>query len=136
MAGGKVPKIVVVEDDAPIREMYVAKLEASGFEVFEAEDGQKGLDVIYQKRPDLILLDINLPNLSGKEMLVKLRKEDWGKATPVLVLTNLSQTEADMDPEMLSVERYVVKAYFTPKQIVDLVIETLQKYGKIEKPRT
>lgn len=105
--------------------MYKAKLELDGFTVFTASDGECGLEVIEVTRPDLILLDIRMPIMSGDEMLTKLRAEDWGSAIRVIVLTNLSKDEAPSVLRFLSVDRYVVKAHYTPAQITQVAREVL-----------
>lgn len=118
-------KIVVVEDDQPIREMYVMKLRSQGFDVDSAEDGKSGLTVIEKFKPDLILLDIRMPVMNGDEMLEKLRATQWGSNIRVVILTNLSKDEAPQKLRLLSVDRYAIKAHYTPGQVVDIVREIL-----------
>lgn len=117
--------IVIVEDDRSIAEMYKAKLELDGFGVFTAADGKKGLELIEAKKPDLVLLDIRMPVMSGDEMLAKLRAEEWGASIRVIVLTNLSKDEAPSVLRFLNVDRYIVKAHYTPLQISQVVREVL-----------
>ena len=123
-------KIAVIEDDTPIREMYEMKLKASGFEVESSEDGEKGIALAKQFKPDLILLDLRMPIMDGTEMLRRLRAEDWGKNMLVIVLTNVSADEAPMELRLLRVEKYIVKAHYTPKQVLDIVNEILTRYKK------
>ena len=124
-------KIAVVEDDEPIRSMYVLKLKKEGFDVSSAEDGQKGLDMLEDYKPDMLLLDLKLPYVSGQELLKKLREHSWGKDILVVILTNISQSEASMDLRLLKVEKYIVKAHSTPSQVVTEVKEILKSYNKI-----
>ena len=124
-------KIAIIEDDEPIRAMYVLKLKKEGFEVDSAEDGQSGLKLIEHFKPDLILLDLKMPYMSGQEMLKKVRETNWGKDMLVVVLTNISQSEASMDLRLLRVEKYIVKAHYTPSQVVEIVNEVLKNYNKI-----
>lgn len=124
------PKILIVEDDPPIREMYALKLKNEKFEVRTATDGSEGFQQAKIFMPDLILLDLRMPVMSGQDMLKKLREQDWGKNMLVIVLTNLSQSEASMDLRLLRIEKYIVKAHSTPKQVVEIVIETLARYKK------
>ncbi len=124
------PKILLVEDDPPIRQMYAMKLKAEGFDVTEATDGAEGLKLAEKFKPDLILLDLRMPVMSGQEMLKSLRETDWGEHILVIVLTNVSQSEASMDLKLLRVEQYIVKAHSTPKQVADVVAETLSRYNK------
>jgi len=118
-------KIVVVEDEAAIQQLYVFKLENEGFQVRAASDGEEGLRVIKKFAPDLILLDLRMPVMSGDQMLEKLRSEDWGSSVRVVILTNISKDEAPRGLRFLSVDRYIVKAHHTPSQIVAVVKEIL-----------
>lgn len=123
-------KIAVIEDDTPIRDMYLMKLRNHGFEVQGAEDGEKGLALIESFRPDLALLDLRMPVMSGEEMLRRLRGEDWGTDLLVAVLTNVSPGEAPLSLRYLKVERYIVKAHHTPTQVLDMVIDIFKRYNK------
>jgi DNA-binding response OmpR family regulator len=118
-------KIAVVEDDTAIASMYEFKLSNSGFHVQTAADGTQGLALAGSFFPDLILLDLLLPGMSGHEMLEKLRETDWGAKIRVIILTNLSKDEAPHGLRLLNVDRYVVKAHHTPAQVVDIVKEVL-----------
>lgn len=118
-------KIVIVEDDAPIREIYEFKLKLEDFDVRTANDGVEGLKVIQDFKPALVLLDLKMPNLSGEDMLEKLRTYSWGANIRVLVLTNISKDEAPAKLRLLNVDRYIVKAHYTPQQIVDIVRKVL-----------
>lgn len=117
--------ILVVEDDRAIRELYGIKLRLEGFAVSEAEDGEVGLAMAHKIKPDLILLDLLMPQVSGEEMLTKLRSTEWGSGIRVIILTNLSKDEAPSSLRILSVDRYVVKAHYTPQQVVEIVREVL-----------
>jgi DNA-binding response OmpR family regulator len=125
------PCILIVEDEPAIRQMYAFKLKRMGCEVIEASDGVEGLERAQAAKPALILLDLLLPTMGGEEMLQRLRSTDWGRETVVVVLTNVSQEEAPMDLRLLNVERYIVKASYTPKQVVDIVEEVLKEHKQI-----
>lgn len=120
-------KIAIIEDELPIANMYKMKLELNGYEVRVAHDGQKGLELCQDFLPDLILLDIRMPHMSGDEMLEKLRASDWAKNMRVIVLTNISKDEAPANLRFLQVDRYIVKAHHTPQQVVDVIEEVLNK---------
>jgi DNA-binding response OmpR family regulator len=121
----KKQKIVVVEDEPAICNMYKMKLESSGFEVSVAFDGKEGLAVIEAQKPDLVLLDIRMPVMGGDEMLEKLREKKWGAHIRVIILTNISRDEVPHKLRFLDVERYIVKAHYTPSQVVDIVNDVL-----------
>jgi DNA-binding response OmpR family regulator len=118
--------IVVVEDDKDIQHLYAYKLGLVGFDVQTASNGKEGLNVIEEFKPDLILLDLMMPEMDGTEMLKKLRETDWGAKIRVIILTNLSKDEAPMELRFLNVDRYIVKAHHTPAQVVDIVNEVLR----------
>jgi len=118
-------KILVVEDDQSLQSMYQFKLEILKFEVAVASNGEIGLQKAQEFIPDLILLDLMMPVMSGDEMLQRLRKTDWGADIRVVILTNISRDEAPSVLRFLNVDRYIVKAHHTPTQITDIVKEVL-----------
>lgn len=118
-------KIAIIEDDVPIQELYAFKLKHEGLDVKVAGDGEAGLKLIQDFLPDLILLDLMMPIKSGEDVLVELRKSDWGKDTKVIILTNLSEAQAPTRLKDYNVARYVIKAHYTPQQVVDIVREVL-----------
>ncbi|HJQ25775.1 MAG TPA: response regulator [Blastocatellia bacterium] len=85
------PKLLIVEDDATVREMLALVLSGAGFDVVTAPDGQAGLDRAWCERPDLILTDLEMPNLDGIQMILGLRREPELQAIPVLVLSAVPQ---------------------------------------------
>lgn len=119
-------KILIIEDDVSIRKLYALKLQLSGFKVFEAVDGVEGLQMAEELMPDMILLDILMPRMNGADMLQKLRETEWGADMRVIMLTNLSKDEAPSILKFLNVDRYVIKAHYTPRQVVDIVREVLR----------
>jgi DNA-binding response OmpR family regulator len=121
----KLKKILLVEDDEPIRNLYAHKLSQSGFQVFLAVNGREGLESAEENMPDLILLDLRMPIMTGDEMLARLRSTDWGSSMRVIVLTNISKSEAPQSLRFLRVDRYVTKVHHTPAQVVDMVREVL-----------
>ena len=84
-------KVLIVEDDAPIRTMYELKLKKTGFTVQSANDGDTGLKKAKDFKPDIVLLDLRLPTMNGDAMLEKLRQTDWGADMRVVILTNISK---------------------------------------------
>lgn len=114
-------KIAIIEDDAAIAQMYRMKFEAEGFDVDTAENGRLGLELIEQMSPDMVLLDLMMPEMTGDEMLVALRKKDWGVNTKVIILTNMGEQEAPAVVKDLGVLAFIVKAEMTPRQVAELV---------------
>ena len=90
-----------------------------------ADDGERGVALVESFRPDIILLDIQMPRMNGVEALTEIRKYEWGKNLPVLILTNLGEEEAPNELKELGVIQYIVKADLTPKQVVEKVKVTL-----------
>lgn len=118
-------KVLVVEDDTAIRNLYHAKLGKEGYETRVACNGLEGLHAAKEFHPHIILLDLRMPVMSGDEMLHKLRETDWGSDMRVIILTNISKTEAPLSLRFLHVDRYIVKVHHTPSQVVDIVREVL-----------
>ena len=118
-------KIAVIEDDQAIAQMYRIKFEAEGYEVETAENGKLGLALAKEMRPDVILLDLMMPEMNGDEMLQKLRATDWGKHIKVIVLTNMGEQEAPDVIKQLNVRRFIVKAEMTPRQVAEMVKKEL-----------
>ena len=86
-------KVLIVEDEAPIRKVMSDMLKETHFEVLEAHDGKQGLEIALAEKPDIILLDLLMPFMGGHEMLKVLRKDAWGKAVKVIVLSNQDDAE-------------------------------------------
>lgn len=123
------PSILIVEDEASIASMYQFKLQKEGYKVRCAYNGEEGLKLAEKHRPDLILLDLRMPLMDGEEMLQKLRAAAWGSNIRVVILTNISKSEAPSSLRFLHVDRYVVKAHHTPSEVVKIVEEILSKQG-------
>ena len=105
--------------------MYEFKLRLEGYAVTLAHNGADGLKLIEAELPDIILLDLRMPDMNGDEMLEKLRATTWGSNIRVIILTNISKNEAPQKLRFLNVARYVVKAHHTPTQVVHIVREVL-----------
>ena len=118
-------KIAIIEDDQVINQMYRMKFEAAGFDVATASDGEAGVAIVKKFHPDLILLDLQMPNMNGVEALSLIRALPSHKQPPVIVLTNLGEEEAPDGLRKLGVHSYIVKADFTPRQVVERVKHAL-----------
>lgn len=105
--------------------MYKFKLENEGFEIDIASTGPSGLELIKSKLPHLVLLDLRLPHMSGDEILERMRASDWGKNISVLIMANVARWHAPKRLHTLEFERYIIKAEHTPRQIHEIIQETL-----------
>ena len=114
-------KVAIIEDDQAISQMYRIKFEAEGYDVETAENGKLGLELAKNMRPDIILLDLMMPVMSGEEMLAKLRATPWGKNIKVIVLTNRGEQEIPPVVRDLNITALILKANMTPRQVAELV---------------
>lgn len=114
-------KVAIVEDDLAIAMMYRMKFEAEGYQVETAANGKLGLALIEEMKPDIVLLDLMMPEMNGDEMLAKMRATAWGKHIKVIILTNSGEEAAPPELKKLEIRRYVVKAEMTPRQVAELV---------------
>lgn len=113
--------ILLAEDDPFISRMYQTKLSNSGFKVVVKANGREALETIKETHPDLMMLDVSMPELSGLEVLENLSSNGYDfKASPVLILTNSSDPEMRVKAESLGAE-YVVKADVTPRNVLDRI---------------
>lgn len=119
-------KIAIIEDDPVIAQMYLMKFEADNFDVQTADNGRDGVALVKHFSPDLILLDMQMPEMDGPEALKEIRSQDWGKIVPVIILTNLGEEEAPKDLRSYGIHSYIVKADLTPRQVVERVKSALK----------
>lgn len=114
-------KVLLVEDEDYIRELYKRQLDLSGFVTDAFGLGKDGLAAVSQNQYDLVLLDIMLPDVNGLQILQQLKQNDKSKNTPVVLLTNLGQDAVIKQGFELGADGYLVKAAYTPDQIVQEV---------------
>ena len=114
-------KIIIVEDDTRLAEIYKTRLELIGYTCFMAYNGITALYFIQQQLPDLVLLDIMVPDIPGDKILETMRASSWGKKIPVFVISNLNEAEAPANLRKLGIEGYVVKANMQNDQIDQIV---------------
>lgn len=120
-------KLLIIEDEPSLLKALVEAFKSEeGIDVVTARDGVKGLDIALREHPDLIFLDIVMPNMGGVEMLRKLRDDDWGKDANVIVLSNLSSEKAISQSLREGVEEYLIK---TDWHLSDLVTMVKNKLG-------
>lgn len=119
------PKIAIIEDDQAISQMYRFKFEAEGYTVETAGNGKLGLELAEKMKPDIILLDLMMPEMNGDEALEKIRAADWGKSIKVIILTNMGEQEIPPKVKELGVSGVILKADMTPRQVADVVKKQL-----------
>lgn len=118
---GPSQKIVIVEDNESLAEIYKTRLELLGYTCFIAYNGITGLYFIQKEIPDLVLLDLMIPDIPGGQVLETMRRSDWGRSIKVLVVSNLNESEAPANLRQLGIEGYQVKANMTNDSIDQLV---------------
>ena len=123
-------KIIVMEDDIAMAEIVTHKLQTSGFAVRHAPDGANGWKILQEDLPDLVVLDLMMPEMDGFQVLEKIRKSQDKKIAglPVIVLSNLWSNEDILRTQALKVDEYLVKAYFTPEEILAKIQAVLAKH--------
>lgn len=120
------PKILIIEDDKFLRQLMSRKLTDKNFEIEEATDGEEGLRKIRDIKPDLILLDLILPGIDGFDLLSQIKEDISLAPIPVIILSNLGQREDIEKGLKLGAVDYLVKAHFTPNEIIDKVEKALK----------
>jgi CheY-like chemotaxis protein len=119
--------ILLIEDDPFVQRMYKRMFMHESYELVFASDGKEGLELAQRIVPNLILLDILMPGISGLEVLERLKQEEATKHIPVLILSNLAGEDTIEDAKSLGAEEYMVKADFSPQQVVDEVKKYMQE---------
>jgi len=122
-----VKNILIIEDDAFLRDLISKKLSSADFSISEAIDGESAIAKIKEAKPDLILLDLLLPTMDGFEVLAKLKEDNMTSAIPVIILSNLGQKEEVDKGISMGATDYLIKAQFTPEEIVAKVKEIFEK---------
>lgn len=122
--------ILLIEDDEFLAELYATKLNLEGFEVTLALDGKKGLRLAKEKKPDLILLDIILPEIDGFQLLKIFKSDNKMKRTPIILLTNLSQKDEVQKGLELGADDYLIKAHFMPSEVVKKIKQLISRNNR------
>lgn len=122
-------KVLLVEDDINLREIYAARLSAEGHELVVASDGEEALSKAVAEKPDLILLDVMMPKISGFDVLDILRSTEETKNTKVVMLSALSQETDKQRGENLGADKYLIKSQITLEDVVETVREMLEGGG-------
>lgn len=121
-------KILIIEDEMPIKNALCNKLYMEGFDTLDASDGEEGLEKALQEKPDLILLDVFMPKMNGKDMLEKLRKDEfWGSHAKVMILTNsVAMLSEDHDIKNLNPTETLMKSDISLEELVEKIKKHLE----------
>jgi DNA-binding response OmpR family regulator len=125
-------KIIIVDDNASLADIYKTRLELIGYHCVVAYDGQTALELIQRERPDLVLLDLMVPKVAGDEILKRMRASEWGKHIKVEIISNLNEADAPAGLRDQGIEGYAVKANLTNDMIDQLVDQILKPEGQTE----
>ena len=126
-------KILLIEDDKFISDLYKDGLEWAGLKMITAYDGKEGMEKIKSENPDLILLDLVLPTMNGFEILEKIKRDDKFKNIPIIILSNLSEKEDVKKAMELGADDYLVKVKFSIKEVIAKVKFNLKKLKTSQK---
>ena len=119
-------KVLVVEDEAPLRELLITELKREGILALGAKDGEEGLTVALKEHPDLLLVDIIMPKKDGLEMVRSLRDDAWGKEASVVLLTNLNDSEKIVQAIEYGAREYLVKADWKIEDVIRMVKDKIK----------
>ncbi len=123
---GSAPKVVIVEDNVSLADIYKTRLELVGYKCILAYDGEQALSVIQQEHPSLVLLDLMVPKIAGDQILSRMRTSDWGKDIKVYIISNLNEVDAPSGLRELGIEGYSVKANLSNDDLDKLVDKILK----------
>jgi len=127
-------RILICEDEPDMRGLLQSMIESADYDVITAEDGQKGLDLAIKERPDMILLDLVMPKLSGFEVLEKLRYEPATQDIPVIILSNLGQEKEVSRGKALGAVDYLIKADVHLTEILDKIGKYIEVKTEMQEP--
>lgn len=126
-------KILIIEDDSNLTDVYETKFTLEKFTVLSAADGAQGIEIATEAHPDVILLDVLMPQVNGFEVLKELKNNRETKDIPVVVYTNLGSSDSDEKRELafsLGAADYLVKALHEPAAIVERIQALLSQRTK------
>lgn len=118
-------KVLIVEDDKSICEMYAITFMRKGFTVYTASDGRAAIQKYQNKKPDIVLLDIMMPQVDGYQVLNEIRK-DVSNYVPVIMLTNLDANDFARKAQLEHIDAYLIKSHHSPREVVDKTVEVLR----------
>jgi DNA-binding response OmpR family regulator len=117
--------ILIVDDEQALLKALTQKLVNEGYEVLVAKNGKEGLEISLSKKPDLIMLDLLMPVMDGKEMIKKLREDEWGATVPVVIMSNVTDTQSIYDMISTGTSQrpndYLVKSDTSLESIIEIL---------------
>ncbi len=122
----KIKKVCIIDDEQDIREIYTLKFKSDGFKVVSAANGEEGLRLMREQKPDIILLDLQMPVKNGLEVLAEMKKDKALNLIPVVILSNISDEKTFAQVGNFKTHFYIVKALTTPRKVVDIAREVLR----------
>jgi DNA-binding response OmpR family regulator len=129
---GTASKVVIVEDNVELANLYKTRLDLLGYQCLTAYDGEIALTIIQKELPDLVLLDLMVPKVAGDQILTTMRASDWGKDIKVLIISNLNEADAPPGLREKGIEGYAVKANLVNNDLDKLVDNILKPSGQAE----
>ncbi len=119
--------VLIIDDDENVLDMYTYICRRVGYDVLLAKNGEKGIEIAFNKKPDIILLDVQLPHMTGLEVIKRIRADIWGKKVPIIMLTNM---EADTPEAIKTIVEYkptyyLIKSDWLPSEIMEKMQEML-----------
>ncbi|MBI4836957.1 MAG: response regulator [Candidatus Portnoybacteria bacterium] len=120
-------KILITEDEPGLLEMYKLYFERAGYKVIDAADGKIGVSFVKKEKPDLILLDILMPQIDGWTVLKELKNDPETKTILIVIFSNLAQNEEIQRGLAMGADQYLVKSALTPKELLAKVQSLLDK---------
>ncbi len=120
-------KVLIVEDDVPILDLYDKKFTASGYTVVRAQDGGEGIKLAVSERPDAVILDLMLPVMNGFEVLKKLKKDKSSKDIPVIILSNYGEMPNITEGLLSGAVEYLIKVEHSPEEVVEIVQDAINE---------
>ena len=124
--GGGKQTILIAEDDPSLRKVLFKKLEAAGYKVLEASDGEIAINLALEEKPDLVILDELMPKFTGTGVVKRIRSDDeWGQTVPVFILTNIDQGTNTYEQVKDLANRYFIKSDTPLDEIMTAIEQTL-----------
>lgn len=121
-----IKKILIVEDDSDLMEIMSFRIKQAGYQIVQASDGRQGYQTALREHPDLILLDIMMPEVTGLEMLKALRQDGWGSKVHVFMLTSINRSKEMTESMNYNVDKYIIKADIKYDELLASIKQYLQ----------